>query len=90
MNASRAWRVDLKLVVISLLLAGIGLLAIYSSGGPRHFYRQLVFLPAALGAGAAVLFLPRRILYGLAEPLYALVLLLLVAVLFVGAGPGSH
>ena len=83
-------RFDHWLVTTALLLACLGLLAIYSSGGAYYFLRQLTFLPVAIGAAVAVLFLPRRILYGLAEPLYGLAALLLIAVLFAGTGPGSH
>jgi rod shape determining protein RodA len=35
-------------------------------------------------------FVPRRILYGLAEPIYGLAVLMLLAVLIAGTGPGSH
>ena len=83
-------RFDSWLVLATLLLACFGLLAIYSSGGAHYFFRQLTFLPVAIGAAAAVFFVPRRILYGLAEPLYGLAALLLVAVLIAGTGPGSH
>jgi rod shape determining protein RodA len=83
-------RFDPWLVVATLLLACLGLLAIYSSGGARYFFRQLTFLPVAIGAAVAVFFVPRRILYGLAEPLYGLSALLLLAVLLAGTGPGSH
>jgi rod shape determining protein RodA len=83
-------RFDSGLVAASLLLACLGLPAIYSSGGSYYFFRQLVFLPVAIGAGIAVFFVPRRVLYGVAEYLYALALLLLAAVLFIGTGPGSH
>jgi len=83
-------RFDIQLAVATLLLAGVGLLALYSSGGAYYFFRQLTFLPVAIGAAAAVFFVPRRFLYGLAEPFYGLAVLLLVAVLFAGTGPGSH
>jgi len=83
-------RFDPWLATAALLLGCVGLLAIYSSGGEYYFFRQLIFFPVAIGAAAAVLFLPRRILYGLAEPLYGLALLLLIAVLLAGTGPGSR
>jgi rod shape determining protein RodA len=73
-----------------MLLASFGLIAIYSSGGSYYFFRQLVFVPVAVGAAAGACFLPRRFLYGLAEPLYGLALLMLVAVRIAGTGPGSH
>ena len=83
-------RFDPGLIVATLLLACFGLLAIYSSGGSYYFFRQLVFVPVAIGAATAAVFIPRRILYGLAEPLYGLALLMLVAVRIAGTGPGSH
>jgi rod shape determining protein RodA len=83
-------RFDSGLIAATLLLASFGLLAIYSSGGAYFFSRQLIFLPVAVGAAAAAVFIPRRFLYGLAEPLYGLALLLLVTVFIAGTGPGSH
>jgi len=83
-------RFDPGLIIATLLLASFGLLAIFSSGGSYFFFRQLIFLPIAVGAAVAAIFVPRRILYGLAEPIYALTVLMLVAVLVAGTGPGSH
>ncbi|MBM3331348.1 rod shape-determining protein RodA [candidate division WOR-3 bacterium] len=83
-------RFDPGLIAATLLLASFGLLAIYSSGGSYFFFRQLIFLAAAIGAAAAAVFIPRRILYGLAEPIYGLAVLMLIAVLIAGTGPGSH
>ena len=83
-------RFEPGLMAATLLLTSFGLLAIYSSGGSYYFFRQLIFLPIAAGAGAAAVFVPRRILYGLAEPIYGLAVLMLVAVLVAGTGPGSH
>jgi rod shape determining protein RodA len=83
-------RFDPGLTIATLLLASFGLLTIYSSGGSYFFIRQLIFLPIAIGAAAAAVFIPRRILYGLAEPIYGLAVLMLLAVLIAGTGPGSH
>ena len=83
-------RFDPKLAAATLLLACFGLLAIYSSGGSHFFFRQFIFLLIATAAAAGAFFLPRRILYGLAEALYGLGLLMLVAVRIAGTGPGSH
>ena len=83
-------RFDPGITAAALLLASFGLLTIYSSGGSYFFFRQLIFLPIAVGAAAAAIFIPRRILYGLAEPIYGLAVLMLVAVLVAGTGPGSH
>jgi rod shape determining protein RodA len=83
-------RFDPGLIAATLLLASFGLLAIYSSGGSYYFFRQLIFVPVAIGAATAAVFIPRRILYGLAEPIYGLAVLMLLAVLIAGTGPGSH
>jgi rod shape determining protein RodA len=83
-------RFDPGLIAATLLLASFGLLAIYSSGGSYYFFRQLIFVPVAIGAATAAIFVPRRILYGLAEPIYGLAVLTLLAVLIAGTGPGSH
>ncbi len=83
-------RFDPGLVLATLLLASFGLLTIYSSGGSYFFFRQLIFLGISIGAAAATVFIPRRILYGLAEPIHGLAVLMLVAVLAAGTGPGSH
>jgi rod shape determining protein RodA len=83
-------RFDPGLIIATLLLASFGLLAIFSSGGSYYFFRQLLFLPIAVGAATAAVFVPRRILYGLAEPIYGLTVVMLLAVLVAGTGPGSH
>jgi rod shape determining protein RodA len=83
-------RFDPGIMAATLLLASFGLLTIYSSGGSYFFFRQLIFVPIAVGAATAAIFIPRRILYGLAEPIYGLGVLMLVAVLVAGTGPGSH
>jgi rod shape determining protein RodA len=83
-------RFDPGLIAATLLLASFGLLAIYSSGGSYYFFRQLIFVPVAIGAAVVAVFVPRRILYGLAEPIYGLAVLMLLAVLIAGTGPGSH
>lgn len=83
-------RFDITLFVLTLVLVTIGLIAIYSTGGIRYLFRQAIFVPIGL-AGLVILFLiPRRIIYGLTEPLYVLTLLLLLAVLFFGIGPGAR
>lgn len=83
-------RFDTPTVLLTVLLTAIGLLAVYSAGGARHLLRQLLFLPVAVGALTAMLFIPRRIIYGLTEFSYAIALLSLIAVKIVGTGPGSH
>ncbi len=89
MNANRR-QFDILLFALTLVLITMGLLAIYSTGGIRYLFRQAIFVPIGL-AGLFILFLiPRRIIYGLTEPLYVLTLLLLLAVLFFGTGPGAR
>lgn len=89
MNANRR-QFDILLFALTLVLITTGLLAIYSTGGIRYLFRQAIFVPIGL-AGLVILFLiPRRIIYGLTEPLYVLTLLLLLAVLFFGTGPGAR
>jgi rod shape determining protein RodA len=83
-------RFDVGLACTALALTGIGLLAIYSSGGSYYFFRQLMFVPVAIAGAAGAYFLPRRVLYGLAEPIYGLAMVALLAVLIVGTGPGSN
>lgn len=83
-------RFDLPLFALTLLLIVIGLLAIYSAGGSRYFLRQAIFVPIGLSGLILLYFIPRRIIYGLAELLYALTLLLLLGVLFFGTGPGAR
>lgn len=82
-------RFEFLLPALAILLSGIGLIAVYSAGGSGHFFRQLLFLPVALACAAAAFIVPRRLLYGTAEWLYAAALLMLVLVLFLGTGPGS-
>jgi rod shape determining protein RodA len=83
-------RFDLSLPLAALALAGAGLLTILSAGGTHYFFRQLLFLPAALGVGIAAYFTPRKFLYAAVEVVYALAILALLAVLALGTGPGSR
>jgi len=83
-------KLDITILVLGLLLTAIGLAAINSAGDTRHLFRQLLFLPVATGSLLTAFFIPRRIIYGLAEALFAITILLLILVLFVGAGPGSR
>ncbi len=83
-------KIDLTLLLCTLVLIIIGLLAIYSTGGSRYLFRQLIFLPVGITAMVALFLLPRRLIYGLTEPLYLLTIILLVAVLLLGTGPGAR
>lgn len=83
-------RLELALPALATLLSGIGLLLIYSAAGSTYFVRQLIFLPIALLCAAIAFVTPRRLIYGIAEWLYALALVMLVLVIFFGTGPGSN
>ncbi len=83
-------RLDLTIIIPTLLLTAFGMLVIYSTGGSHYLIRQLIFLPFAVAGLAAGYLLPRRVLYSLTEPLYAVSLALLLLVLFLGTGTGTH
>ncbi len=82
-------RFDTTTAITALLLGLAGVLTIFSAGGRHYFFRQLVFLPVAVAVGVGACLMPRRILLAVAEPLYALTLVALAAVLLAGTGPGS-
>ena len=94
--------VDWTLVLLYLALVAIGWLNVYASvhssemQGPLDFAvrsgKQFVWILTALGLGAIILFVVNpRIWEVLSSPGYLLVLVLLVAVIFVGsAHKGSH
>lgn len=83
-------RLDIWMVVLTVLLTAAGMLVIYSAGGTKYLVRQLLFLPIAVGGLLAGWFVPRRVAQGTALWLYVSILLLLVLVLFLGAGSGSR
>ncbi|MEO0081505.1 MAG: FtsW/RodA/SpoVE family cell cycle protein [candidate division WOR-3 bacterium] len=83
-------RIDLRIVLPTILLTAFGMLAIYSTGGIHYLVRQLLFLPVAVAGFLGAYFIPRRYLLGLAEAAYALGLALLALVLFFGTGSGSN
>ncbi|MGC8797362.1 MAG: rod shape-determining protein RodA [candidate division WOR-3 bacterium] len=83
-------RIDLTLLATTIILIIAGLLAIYSAAGSRYLIRQLLFLPIGLAGSLTALFIPRRFIYGVAELLYGISLLLLLLVLVIGTGPGAH
>lgn len=83
-------KIDLTLVLTTCLLLAVGLLAIYSAAGSRYLLRQTLFLVLAIGGFFLTSLIPRRIIYGTAEILYVLTILLLILVLIIGRGPGAH
>ncbi len=95
-RASRV-AVDGRLVGLTLLLATLGLAMIYSAGQVEvdsavgsAWRRQAVWIGLAFAAGFAASRIPLRWLEWLAPWAYGLSLALLVAVLFVGSGPGGE
>ncbi len=89
MNAGR--REDEYLIpLMTLVLLGIGATAVYSataSTGFELFYRQLIYIGMGAFLFAVTAFIPERLTYALTFIAYAIALLLLVVVLFVGTGP---
>ncbi|UCF79315.1 MAG: rod shape-determining protein RodA [Candidatus Eiseniibacteriota bacterium] len=84
-------RVDLSLIACALILSGIGVALIYSTGqGPLAasrvglYFKQLTWLGVGLGALSVAAALPLRIYDGFAKILYLMAIVLLVAVLVVG------
>lgn len=85
-------RIDKGILLLYLVLAGIGWLSVFSSeyaGGPifdlaTSYGKQLLFLGSALLIGTAVLLLDVRFFTSFAWIIYAIFMMLLVAVLFLG------
>jgi rod shape determining protein RodA len=83
-------RVDVWVIVLTVLLTAVGMLAVYSAGGTKYLVRQLLFLPIAVAGLLTAWFVPRRVMQGTSILLYVGIILLLGLVLFLGAGPGSR
>jgi rod shape determining protein RodA len=83
-------RLDITFIVTSVILVATGLCAIYSAAGSYYLIRQLIFLTIGLVIFLIGWFVPRKIVYGLAEILYGISLLLLMLVLIIGTGPGAR
>jgi rod shape determining protein RodA len=82
-------KLDLYLLVSSILIIIIGLLSIYSSTYNIHylhvnFYKQLVFAIIGIFIGLIVYNLPLKVFNLSATPFYIISILLLIVVLFVG------
>ncbi|GAA6754801.1 MAG: rod shape-determining protein RodA [Thermus sp.] len=76
---------DWGLALLALVLAALGLVNLKSATpDPALIPRQALALALGLGLAVAIQFLSRRLLFAWAYPLYALSLVLLVAVLLVG------
>ncbi|MBK8911703.1 MAG: rod shape-determining protein RodA [Chlorobi bacterium] len=85
---SGAFRFDFRTFLVTMALVGIGLISIYSatydSGASAIFQSQLVYAVAGLVVMVAVAFAPDRWLRMSSIPMYALGMLLLIAVLVIG------
>jgi rod shape determining protein RodA len=80
-------KIDWLLPILVLGLAVVGWFTMYSavrSSDTVYFYKQIMFFGAGLGIVAAVVCVDYRFLVSLAPAMYAVSLVLLVAVLFAG------
>ena len=77
-------RADLSLPLVVAILLGVGLFTLSSAAPSNEFTRQMVFMIAALGASAAVIWLGRRRVMRFAPHLYVLSIGLLVMVQLFG------
>lgn len=81
-------QVDWKILLITLILVGLGLISIYSAtydaGASENFYKQIVFTGIGLFAMVSVMLIPFRTLQLLSYVLYAVSLFLLAGVLVGG------
>jgi rod shape determining protein RodA len=85
--AERIWRINWGLVLVLTAIAGIGVLALYSAAGGRFepwASRHAVRYGAAVAMMLTVALIPPRVWLTLAWPIYALSLVLLVAVDLIG------
>jgi rod shape determining protein RodA len=80
------WHIALPVIALTLF----GLIMIYSAGGRNYFLRQLVFLPVAIAALVVCYRIPRQAFYTFAYVLYAVSIVLLMAVLALGHGPARR
>ena len=93
LSSTIKWReIDWKLVGAALLLSLIGIAVIFSSlyysgdAGMKNYYlKQLIWLVVALGAFAATVSQPIRLYDFIAYIFYAIMILLLAAVLVIGS-----
>ena len=88
--------IDWPLVVAALLLSIYGLAIVYSAGQTdiptvalRAWKRQLVWLMLGIGGAYVISRASVRMLEWLTVPLYALTIVLLFALLFIGTGGGT-
>jgi rod shape determining protein RodA len=92
----RSRGLDRSLLLVVFLLAGFGVLMVYSAGqtdvpslASRAWVRQLAWIGVAIVAAAVVFRVNFRLLEWAAPMFYALGVLLLLATLFIGTGSGT-
>ncbi len=93
----RIREIDFPTLITTLLIALVGVIMIYSAAYysdstsvQNAWDRQAKFAIFALAIALAIIYIPNKIIYGLAHPLYLLGLLSLLAVLAWGTQIDSH
>jgi len=88
---------DWFLIAIVILLTLIGLVVQYSTKAGIEdqnqtdiFQRQIIWFCAGIICATLMIFIPTKILFAFAYPIYAIALMSLVYVLFLGGGSGSE
>jgi len=88
---------DWILIALVILLTLIGLVVQYSTkvgievqNQPDIFQRQIIWFGAGILLAILMIFTPTKMFFALAYPMYAIALMSLVYVLFLGGGPGSE
>ncbi|MBS4016492.1 MAG: rod shape-determining protein RodA [Candidatus Latescibacteria bacterium] len=77
-------------IIVCLILVAISLIMIYSGAGKTYFIRQLVWFFISSAGLILAYQMPRRVMENFALYFWLFILLLLVAVLFVGTGAGTR
>ena len=90
-------RFDILILVCVVLLAIMGLLAIYSTtvqnpadASQNNFYRQVIWIGIGLVAGIIAALIPLKFLSSISYTFYIITLLGLVVLIFAGRGSGTH
>lgn len=79
-----------SIFIVVLGLFTLGLVMIYSAAGKNYLWRQIIWFIISIGAMILAYKTPRRIWENFALYFYLLILLMLIAVLFVGSGVGAR
>lgn len=81
--------IDKPLMVVTILLAGIGLVVIYSATlaiDRSLFYRQLIWVLVGIAVMSGMVFVPRKLLYNFSYWIYVFSIILLVVPLITNRG----